>query len=203
MTKRLLLYGFFLICPGWTAAQHLGLAQVLELFNAATDRRGTILKANDFEFRVTYPASGVTCYRYGRLQADLFGEEYEETISYCANGSLTYVTYSPDHATNLKFQLTRKFDFQDLGAFTSSTGLLKNLYQRRNLKVETTNRKDSKRQDFWVFQFYEEAPTTATTPEPVLVSGARCQQNRDPGASGSRGTQRQLLRPRHRCQRLY
>lgn len=162
MIKQLLIYGLFLMCPALAPAQHLGVAQVLELFNSPVERRGAVLKANDFEYRGTYKAADVACYQYGRMQADVFGDEYEESISYCASGSLTYVTYSPDHATNLKFQLTRKFDFQDHGPFTSASGLLKNSYQRRNLKVETANRKDSKRQDMWVFQFYED--TSATQP---------------------------------------
>ncbi|MCX6214607.1 caspase family protein [Spirosoma sp.] len=163
MIKRLLIYCFVVSCPGLATAQHLSIAQVLEVFNASVARRGIILRANGFEYRGAYKASDVSCYRYGRIQADVFGDEYEEAINYCATGSLTYVTHSPDHATNLKVQLTRKFDFQDQGPFTTLSGRLMNLYQRRNLKVETANTKDGKQQDMWVFQFYEEASETKPT----------------------------------------
>ncbi len=170
MAKRFLpgFFFFWLIQSGSVLAQHLGIAQVLELYNAVGDRRGTILKANDFEYQRTSSVANTTCYRYSRMQADVFNEEYEETVTYCATGSLTYVTYSPDHATNLKFQLTRKFDFQDQGPFTSKEGLLKNLYQKRNLMVETSNRKDAKHQDFWTFQFYED-PSVPVKDPPILV----------------------------------
>lgn len=163
----------FLICsllPRLVAGQHLAMAQLLELVNTSVERRGVILKANDFTYRGTYKAGNTDCYRYGRMQADLYNTDYEETISYCASGSFTYVTFSPDHATNLKFQLTRKFDFQDMGAFTATSGLLKNRYQRRNLNVETANTKDSRRQDMWVFQFYEETPALIATTNPPTAN---------------------------------
>ncbi|GAB4025623.1 hypothetical protein GCM10028773_51950 [Spirosoma koreense] len=160
-------------------AQHLGIAQVLELVNTPVDKRGTILKANGFVFEGT--SAKATCYRYGRMQADLYGDEYQETILYCASGSLTYVTFSPDHATNLKFQLVRKFDFQDQGAFTAESGLLKNRYQRRTLKVETANTKDSQRQDMWVFQFYDDP--SAKPAQPPLA-----QRNEPPAEPTGRST---------------
>lgn len=168
MDKRLLLWLLFsLVFPGAAFAQHLGMAQLMELFNATTDRRGIILKANDFEYQGVSTVATTTCYRYSRVQADVYGDEHEESVSYCASGSLSYATYSPDHATNLKFQLLRKFDFEDRGAFTSAAGLLKNRYQRRNLVVETANRKNEKRQEMWIFQFYEEAAPAQLTEKPI------------------------------------
>ncbi|MGV3560275.1 caspase family protein [Larkinella arboricola] len=156
MNKWLLCLLFGLISPGIVWAQHLGMAQLMELFNASTDRRGVILKANDFEYQGVSTVPGTTCFRYSRIQPDVYGDEHEESVTYCTTRSLSYVTYSPDHATNLKFQVLRKFGFEDRGAFTSPAGLLKNLYQRRNLKIETANLKNEKRQEMWVFQIYEE-----------------------------------------------
>ncbi|GAB3504491.1 hypothetical protein GCM10027341_34870 [Spirosoma knui] len=167
--KRLLI-GLFFLCPALAFSQHLSMAQLLELVSLSTDRRGVVLQTNGFVFRGKHNIAGTTttCYQYGRTQADLYNQEYEEWVNYCTSGSLTYATYSPEHATNLKFQLVRKFDFQDQGAVTGGSGLLKNLYQRRNLKVETANIKDSQRQDMWVFQFYEE--TATSKPEQPVVA---------------------------------
>lgn len=154
----------WLFWPDAALAQHLGIAQLLEVFREPAERRGTILKANGFAFQTSYAAGQTTCFRYGRLQPDVYGDAYEETITYCATGSLSYATFSPDHATNLKFQLMRKFDFRDMGAFTSPAGLLKNLYQRRGMKVETANTKDGRGEEMWLFQFYEDQTLADTAP---------------------------------------
>lgn len=169
-------------------AQHLGIAQLLEVFNAPNDRRDVILRANDFEFRGNSMVANTACNRYGRLQADMNNDEFEETLSCCATGSLTYVTYSPDHATNLKFQLLRKFDFQDQGAFTSKAGLLMNRYQRRNLSVETANTKDGRRQDMWVFQFYQDA-TATDPPSPTAIVASPKPSETGPEATGKAGVE--------------
>jgi hypothetical protein len=137
-------------------SQHLSFGQLFEIAKLTYVQRGIVVKNNDFIFDKTYQAGTAQCQSYSRLQADKYSDEFREVISFCESGSLTYGTYSPDHATDLKFQLLRKYGFEDKGSFVSAEKRLKNLYQQGKRKIETVNIKDSERNDFWIFQIYDD-----------------------------------------------
>lgn len=152
-------------------AQHLSFAQIFEISKLTYVQKGIVLKNTDFLFDKVYRADAVQCQSYYRIQADKYSDTFREVFSFCESGTVTYGTYSPDHATDLKFQLLRKFNFEDKGSFISGEKRLKNLYQLGQRKVETINVKDSDQNDFWIFQIYDD-PKAALPETPPVVPPA-------------------------------
>lgn len=149
------------ISPAFT--QQFSLGFLLELQKKPVADKDKVLMANDFLFQADTKNN---CKRYGRTQADAFGEIYDETVTFCPDGSMTYSTYSPNHATDIAFQLTRKYQFKDKGASTTSSGRITNVYQKENLKVESILARDASQINFWVFHFSKsaESPLVANLP---------------------------------------
>ncbi len=130
-------------------AQQFSLGFLLELQKADLDERAKILVANNFALQDgTNPRP-----RYQRLQSDAFGKVYEETATLHPDGSLTYSTYSPSHATDVALQLTRKYGFTNQGAARTSGGRLTNVYQRTDVKVDSFLGRDATQVNYWVFHF--------------------------------------------------
>ena len=155
-------------------AQQFSLGFLLELQKAAFADKGKILTANDF---VAQSDPQNNCKRYGRTQADAFGEVYDETVTFCPEGTMTYSTYSPNHATDIAFQLTRKYKFTDKGASTTKSGRITNVYQKDNLKVESILARDASQVNFWVFHFTKTAESAAPVlpPDTQIARGTEVQ----------------------------
>ena len=167
MPLLIILLFLFISLPAHT--QHLSFSQIFEIKKLSYTRKPEVLKSNSFFFDNTYKAGLGECQRFSRMQADKYSEVFQEVFSYCKSGSVTYGTYSPDHATDLKFQLLRKYRFEDKGTFISKEGRLKNLYQLDGLKVETVSLKDNLQHDFWLFQIYDDPKVTPAPQKPVLA----------------------------------
>lgn len=153
--RLLLLAGIGLLSSPGAGAQHLSMGQVLEIFKAPHETRTRILQANEFHPDDT--GGGNNCLRFFREQPDLNSQGYLEVATYCPGDkqSFSYGTYSPDHATDLKFQLERRHSFVDSGTVVSPGGLLKNRWRKGALLVETYQTKTKQQEDLWVFQVYE------------------------------------------------
>lgn len=151
-------------------SQHLSFGQIFEIAKLSYVQKGIVAKNNDFIFDKTYRAGMAQCQSYSRLQADKYSDEFREVLSFCESGSVTYGTYSPDHATDLKFQLLKKFGFEDKGSFVSAEKRLKNLYQLGKRKVETVNVKDGDRNDFWIFQIYDDPTIEIAETKPIIAA---------------------------------
>lgn len=186
------LTGVLLLGGHVATAQHLSMGQVFEVFRAPHERREVILKANDFQPDATYQVGGKTCLRFSHERLDLNSQAYVELVSYCPGSALSYGTYSPDHATDLKFQLLRRYEFEDKGTLTSAEGRLKNRYQRGALIVETHQTKDNQRQDLWLFQVYE-APTLASPLPTQSVRRGTDLDDAPPGPAEFKGQYHALL----------
>jgi hypothetical protein len=161
--KTLYLFWGLVIYSGYCQAQQFSLGALLELHKKPFVDKGRILTANDFPYQAD---SKNNCKRHVRAQADAFGEIYDETVTFCPDGSITYSTYSPNHATDIAFQLTRKYQFKDKGASTTSGGRITNVYQKENLKIESILARDASQNNFWVFHFSkaDELPAVADLP---------------------------------------
>lgn len=158
---------FVLIAASQGYAQHLSFGQIFEITKLTYVQKGIVVKNNDFVFDKTYRAGTAQCQSYSRMQADKYSDEFREIFTFCESGSVTYGTYSPDHATDLKFQLLRKYGFEDKGSFISAEKRLKNLYQSGKRKIETVNVKDGDRNDFWIFQIYDDPSVEVAEVKPI------------------------------------
>ncbi|TAF47452.1 MAG: caspase family protein [Runella slithyformis] len=167
-TIKVWLLGVGLLLFQRTYSQQFSLGSLLKLQEKSFADKGKILSANDFNLQT----SNNNCQRYTRTQADAFSEVYDETATICSDGGLTYSTYSPNHATDIAFQLTRKYGFTDKGAATTTSGRMTNVYQKNNLKVESILARDASQVNFWVFHF---SPTNnvVTPPLPPNAQVAR------------------------------
>ncbi len=167
------LFCLLLLISRQTSAQHLSFGQVFTIFEASHERRSVVLTANGFVPDGPYKFGGKTCLRFSHEQPDFNSQPYVELASYCPGGALSYGTYSPDHATDLKMQLLKRFNFEDKGSLTSAEGRLKNRYQKGALIVETHQTKDSQQQDLWLFQVYQDSVLLSNLPTPTEKNKSR------------------------------